>query len=348
MKYYQAFLQNRALRRWVVLFVMAVLLYLLRSMMTIILLTFIFTYLVYKVILYIHNKTKLSLKLTSIVTYSLILLFLYLVITNYVPIIFDQTIQLINSVSSFYQRTDSNNEIIESILTFLQTSDYIQKLQSGVLVVINYLYNFGELALTVLISFLLSFFFMIDNKKTLEFSHLFLKGSGAWFFEDVYDLGAKFTRAFGNVIETQLVIALVNTGITVLALMFMGFPQLLSLALMIFFLSLIPVAGVIISCVPLTFIAYSVGGFNDVIYILLVIVFVHALESYVLNPRLMANKTEIPMFYTFIILYLSEHLFGIWGLIIGIPLFTFFLDLMQIKEIPGIKLGKRDVASLNK
>jgi predicted PurR-regulated permease PerM len=51
----------------------------------------------------------------------------------------------------------------------------------------------------------------------------------------------------------------------------------------------------------------------------------------------MANKTEIPMFYTFILLYLSEHLFGLWGLIIGIPLFTFFLDLMNVKEIPRLR-----------
>ena len=107
--------------------------------------------------------------------------------------------------------------------------------------------------------------------------------------------------------------------------------------MMIFFLSLIPVAGVIISCIPLTFIAYTIGGLNDVVYVLLIIIFVHALESYVLNPRLMSHKTEIPMFYTFIVLYLGEHLFGIWGLIVGIPLFTFLLDLMKIKQVPSIR-----------
>lgn len=342
MKYYNAFLQNLVLRRWTVLFMLAGILFLFRSLMTILLLTFIFTYLIYRLVLLLHRKSHLPIKLTSILTYSLIVFILYLVATNYVPIIIKQSVQLVNSVADFYQRTDSNNELIEYVLNLLQTSEYIQKLQSGVLVVINYLYNFGELALTVLISFLLSFFFMIDNKKTVAFSRLFLQGRGAWFFEDVYYLGAKFTRAFGNVIETQLVIALVNTAITVFALAVMGFPQLLSLALMIFFLSLIPVAGVIISCIPLTFISYSIGGFNDVIYILLIIVFVHALESYILNPRLMANKTEIPMFYTFILLYLSEHLFGLWGLIIGIPLFTFFLDLMNVKEIPRLRKKSDD------
>ena len=206
MKYYNAFLQNLVLRRWTVLFMLAGILFLFRSLMTILLLTFIFTYLIYRLVLLLHRKSHLPIKLTSILTYSLIVFILYLVATNYVPIIIKQSVQLVNSVADFYQRTDSNNELIEYVLNLLQTSEYIQKLQSGVLVVINYLYNFGELALTVLISFLLSFFFMIDNKKTVAFSRLFLQGRGAWFFEDVYYLGAKFTRAFGNVIETQLVI----------------------------------------------------------------------------------------------------------------------------------------------
>ena len=52
----------------------------------------------------------------------------------------------------------------------------------------------------------------------------------------------------------------------------------------------------------------------------------------------MAHKTKIPMFYTFVILFLGEHFFGIWGLIVGIPIFNFILDLLGVKEIPFPKL----------
>lgn len=137
MKYYNAFLQNLVLRRWTVLFMLAGILFLFRSMMTILLLTFIFTYLIYRLVLLLHRKSRLPIKLTSILTYSLIVFILYLVATNYVPIIIKQSVQLVNSVADFYQRTDSNNELIEYVLNLLQTSEYIQKLQSGVLVVIN-------------------------------------------------------------------------------------------------------------------------------------------------------------------------------------------------------------------
>ena len=203
MNYYHRFVANVPLRRWTVLIFLCGILFLLRSMMTIILLTFIFTYLIYKLVQLIRKKVNVSIKLLSIVLYLIVVALVYLVITKYAPILLNQSAQLVKSVTDFYQKADSNNELLEYLLHLVQTSDYVQKIQNGVVVVINYLYNFGELALTVLISFLLSFFFMIDNKKTVAFSQLFLQGSASWFFEDVYYLARKFTRAFGSVIETH-------------------------------------------------------------------------------------------------------------------------------------------------
>jgi predicted PurR-regulated permease PerM len=99
---------------------------------------------------------------------------------------------------------------------------------------------------------------------------------------------------------------------------------------MIFLLGLIPVAGVIISLIPLCTIAYTIGGMTYVMYIIVMIVILHALESYVLNPKLMSAKTNLPVFYTFIILVISERFFGVWGLIIGIPVFMFLLDVLGV------------------
>ena len=58
---------------------------------------------------------------------------------------------------------------------------------------------------------------------------------------------------------------------------------------------------------------------------------VHAIESYILNPKLMSSKVQLPIFFTFIVLIVSQHLMGIWGLLIGIPLFIFILNLLGVK-----------------
>jgi len=50
-----------------------------------------------------------------------------------------------------------------------------------------------------------------------------------------------------------------------------------------------------------------------------------------LNPKLMSAKIELPIFFTFIILIVSEHFLGVWGLLVGIPLFMFLLDLLDVK-----------------
>jgi len=62
------------------------------------------------------------------------------------------------------------------------------------------------------------------------------------------------------------------------------------------------------------------------------IVALHALETYFLNPTLMSIKTKLPIFFTFIVLIMAEHFMGVWGLLFGIPLFLFFLDLIDVKS----------------
>jgi len=110
-------------------------------------------------------------------------------------------------------------------------------------------------------------------------------------------------------------------------------PSVIALAVMVFILSLIPVAGVIISLIPLSFIAYSVGGIRYVIYIIIMIVVIHMIETYFLNPQFMSSMTHLPIFFTFVILIVSEELIGTWGLIIGIPIFVFFLDILGVHSI---------------
>ncbi|MNP46211.1 hypothetical protein D3C76_1401920 [compost metagenome] len=101
---------------------------------------------------------------------------------------------------------------------------------------------------------------------------------------------------------------------------------------MIFLLSLIPVVGFVISLIPLCIIGYNIGGIAMTIYVLVMIAILHFVEGYFLNPKLMSSKMNLPMFYTFIVLLFSEHYMGVWGLILGIPIFVFFLDILEINR----------------
>ncbi|WP_201330984.1 AI-2E family transporter, partial [Lactobacillus nasalidis] len=196
--------------------------------------------------------------------------------------------------------------------------------------------GFGSVAMSFVMALVLSFFYTIELKEMVSFTKSFLKSDlFGWLFEDIYYFGYKFTNTFGVVLEAQFMIAICNTTLTIICLAIMKMPQIFALGLLVFICSLVPVAGVIISLIPLSLVAYTVGGMQDVIYILIMIAVLHTLETYILNPKFMSSKTELPIFYTFVVLLLGEHFFGTWGLIVSVPIFTFFLDILGVKNING-------------
>ena len=56
---------------------------------------------------------------------------------------------------------------------------------------------------------------------------------------------------------------------------------------------------------------------------------VHFVEAYYLNPKIVSSYMHFPIFITFVILLVSEHLFGLIGLLIGIPFFSVILGLIE-------------------
>lgn len=328
------FIDNVPLRRFVVLALLIWVLYLVRGMLSAILLTFIFTYIVVHWVRFVQRWIpRLPSLLVVLATYVVLIAAVYFAVTKYLPLLITQIIKMVNSVLKFYQSQDGS-WLIKQLNHYISAKTVTAQIKHGINLAFSTLTSLTKMAVTFLMSFILSFFYTIELKQMYSFSRLFLTSElFSWLFEDIYFFGKKFVNTFGVVLEAQFFIALCNTALTTICLMFMHMPQILALALMVFVFSLVPVAGVIISLIPLSMVGYSVGGIRDVIYIIIMIIAIHALESYVLNPKFMSSRTELPIFYTFVVLMVSEKLFGTWGLIVGVPIFTFLLDIMGVKSI---------------
>ena len=328
------FIDNVPLRRFTVLALLIWVLYLVRGMLSAILLTFIFTYIVVHWVRFVQRwLPKLPSLLVVLVTYAVLIAAVYFAVTKYLPLLITQIIKMVNSVLKFYQSQDGS-WLIKQLNHYISAKTVTAQVKHGINLAFSTLTSLTKMAVTFFMSFILSFFYTIELKQMYSFSRLFLTSElFSWLFEDIYFFGKKFVNTFGVVLEAQFFIALCNTALSTICLMFMHMPQILALALMVFVFSLVPVAGVIISLIPLSMVGYSVGGIRDVIYIIVMIIAIHALESYVLNPKFMSSRTELPIFYTFVVLMVSEKLFGTWGLIVGVPIFTFLLDIMGVKSI---------------
>lgn len=274
------------------------------------------------------------------VTYVLLLLLLYFGVTKYLPVLVRQIVKMVNSVVKFYESNDTT-VFYHYINHYISTATIMNQVKHGISLAVSTLTSIGVVTATFLLSLILSFFYTLELDQMESFSRLFLDSKFSWFFQDVAFFGKKFTNTFGVVLEAQFFIAICNTVITTVCLTVMKMPQIFALALIVFIFSLVPVAGVIISTIPLSLVAYSVGGLRDVVYIIIMVIVIHAIEAYVLNPKFMSSQTDLPIFYTFVVLLVSEHFWGTWGLIVGVPIFTFLLDILGVKSIHHHRKSRR-------
>ncbi|MDW0116147.1 AI-2E family transporter [Sporosarcina thermotolerans] len=324
-------LQRKEVKRVIIFALMIVVLFSVKSMMNLILLTFIFSFLMNRLVEFTAKRVRLNHKLIVIMLYTLIVGILTVALVKYLPLISYEITQLIRQITNFFTHPQDNPllGVIDSFISAEQIKAYID---NGVSFLLKSFSDISKVSIHVLLALILSLFFLIEKPRLVEFTNKFKNSKIAPFYHEIEFFGKKFSRTFGKVIEAQFIIALVNTFLSVIVLMILGYPQIVGLAIMIFFMGLIPVAGVAISLIPLTIIGFTIGGFLTVFYLLIAIMIIHAIEAYILNPKLMSSKTDLPIFYTFVVLIFSQNFFGVWGLIIGIPIFIFLLDILDVTD----------------
>lgn len=339
MDFIQKLFQKDLTKRILILFCLGFFLFLTRSLINMYLLTFIFTFFMYSIQKFLTERLKKFVKihqrLMVIVLYLLFAALIVLALYVYLPKLIHQIQDISKIIAQFYSDakvTPPTNPILKYLYDQTQDIDFSSFANEGISIIFEQANVVKDLTLQILFSIILSLFFLLEKNRIIRFTALFKNSKISFLFNEIEYFGNRFTNSFGKVLEAQVIIALINSVLSMVALWIMGFPQIFALGIMIFLLGLIPVAGVLISLLPLSMIAYSIGGIKMIISVLLMIAVLHALESYFLNPKLMSSKTELPVFYTFFILIFSEHFFGVWGLIIGIPIFVFIMDLVGVYQ----------------
>ena len=326
-------------------FVMALMLVTIWYMRNIVLLTFVITFVFYHLIEWIQDKRRKLLPyqvpdgFILTVLYAVFILILTFLSIEFVPRLAAYFNELSNIFITF--NIDSVKASIDprfaEVLGHIDFNKYIAEagffLASGVTAV-------GGFGIHIFLALILSFFLLLEKKKIKRFGEL-LAGSRISFIYDYWiTFGGNFCNTFGKVMKVQVTIALINSIISIILLTILGFPQVMSLGVMVFLLGLIPVAGVAISLIPLSIIAFNIGGISKVVAVILMVLLIHGLEAYILNPKLMSDKTELPVCFVFIILLVGEHYMGVWGLLIGVPIFIFLLNAMKVNYSDSHKKEK--------
>lgn len=343
--------------------------YFLRSFLLFFLAVFLFSYLfghlwdfiekkIYNVLFKFDNK--FTRKISEFISFKIIITFLYLLfisvlvfaISNLIPELVQELNRLNEQFPVIWNEIQSIINQLEQIKTI--NSDISWTL-SNILNEKNYnifiklldnLKSFWSFVLQFLLAIIISYIIILDKKPTIKYLAMIKDSNFNFFYKEYKSIFWKIRKGFGLIFRAQAIIAVVNTILTIawfyLVWVFFGwFSYILTMGIVVFVCSFVPILWMWISAIPLCFIAFAVWWINATILVLWVVIIVHLLEAYILNPKIVSSYLELPISITFIILILSEHFFWIVWFLIWMPLFYILIDIFRDIDSYITKISKK-------
>lgn len=203
--------------------------------------------------------------------------------------------------------------------------------------------GFARSIFTFFLVLMVAAFILIDLEKLHQFARSLVPEQ----YRVDYDVIVRgIDRGLSGVIRGQLMICLVNGGLTYVGLVIFQVKYSLILAVLAAILSLIPIFGSILSTVPIV-LASLVSGDEGVdvaraVFMVAWVVAIHFIEANFLNPKIIGTAAKIHPVLVIFALIVGEHSAGLVGALLAVPVasiiqvfFVYFRRKMWRSELPG-------------
>jgi predicted PurR-regulated permease PerM len=189
--------------------------------------------------------------------------------------------------------------------------------------------------------FMLTAFISMDAPRIVRFTESLVPASWRG---DLRRLLHGIDAGLAGVVRGQLTIMLVNGVLTLIGLLLLEIPFAFALAALATLLYVVPIFGTILSSIPIVLLALTSGGSSRGALALAWILGIHALEAYVLNPKIMGTATRIHPVLIVLALVIGERSFGIVGALLAAPVASVVVAVFRFLQRKLVELEERSAA----
>jgi predicted PurR-regulated permease PerM len=170
--------------------------------------------------------------------------------------------------------------------------------------------------ISVLLVFVISIYLLVEGRHLIASLRMLFAGR-----EEVYDFTlVALGTTFGQYAQGQLIMSLVMGTYTGVVMTLIGVPYAVVLGILTFFLEFLPLIGAPIGMGLAVIIALIFKGPVVGLLALIAAVGGHAIEAYILGPRVTGSATRIHPLVAMAALLIGADLGGILGALFGIPI----------------------------
>jgi predicted PurR-regulated permease PerM len=174
----------------------------------------------------------------------------------------------------------------------------------------------GNATITLVLSLVLTFLFLKDGRKFVPWLSDI---AGPRVGQHLAEVSTRAWSTLGSFIRTQALVSLIDAVFIGAALLIVGVPLAVPLAVLTFFGGFVPIVGAFVVGAVAVLVALVSNGLGGALVILAVIVVVQQLEGNVLSPWLQSQSMQLHAAVVLLSVTLGSTLFGITGAFLAVP-----------------------------
>lgn len=196
----------------------------------------------------------------------------------------------------------------------------------------------------IVMGIVISIYLLADKEKLLALKdkliYAYIRKDRADFIQDV---SITANQVFHGFIAGQLTEAFILGTLCTIGLAIMQIPYALLIGVLVGMTSVIPVFGAFLGAVPSGFILLVVNPFYCLIFVIYIVV-LQQIETNIIYPRVVGSSIGLSGLWVLIGMIIGGSLFGILGIILGIP--TFAVIYAVFRKITNERIVKKTMSDI--
>ena len=276
-----------------------------------------------------------------IAVFSLLFFFIYSlfpILINQSKVFFELLPTSLETIGGFFAGTPLENMLsVDSITTWLTDSNSITQTLGGLVQTlgVSFFSFFGGLV-NVILFLLLTFLFSVNPTSLDDFLYVITPQRYRAYMRDLWE---RTKVKMGQWFQGQLVLVFLVSSISYFALLILGIPNALFLAIFAGMMEILPIFGPIIGAIPAVLMALTTGDLTTVLLVIGVFIIIQQLENTLIYPLVVSKVVGISSTLIVLAVVAGASVAGFVGVLISVPFAAviqeFFGDIKsgRIKEL---------------
>lgn len=292
------------------------------------------------------------------------LLLVYALAAMIVPQVIDSLVTLgktipgrIETFISWAEETFGENEYMDAIFTFFDTSydklsdtvdawirETIPQITTLVSSLGSSVYNVARSVYNLVIGLIVAVYVLFSRKRFARQGVLIVRSTlseraANILLEEIEVVD----RMFGGFIDAKILDSMIIGVLCYIGCLILGIPNTLLISVFVGVTNIIPFFGPIIGAVPATLLILIESPIKAVWFVVFVII-LQQLDGNIIGPGIMGNRIGISGFWVMFAIIFFGGVWGLPGMIVGVPLFAVIYDLVRKLVKSGLrKKGKMEL-----